>query len=543
MDSTLAKYSMATLVLIGVLPVLRPKAFRRYRKYYILLAVLTILLLAVFLGFDVPLGLGKEDLSISNFYSCDNSGDPQYYFPRKTIAYFNISIENLALDPKNVSIYLTVQDVLNVPVGSDQLYTTIPQNVSTHYTMSVFLPKWAYVGLATAYASLKVEGLSVDSNSTEFYIGPEDLTPPIVHILSPENVTYDSAPFSLVFTVNERTTWIGYALDNLENVTIRGNVTLPDLDNGSHKILVYANDTSSNTGSSQEVRFTVSIIHDVAVVNLTYYPTDVYVGQVVNITVLVENQGTMKETFNVTVYADINIVETLTVNNLTRSKQEVLVFMWNTTDSAKGTYTITAYVPPVPREDDILDNTWVGGTVNIKLRPDIATTSVTTSRTWIGQGCSALISVTVINQGDKTESFNVTIYANTIIITTIENITLATSSSKTMNCTWNTTGFAFGNYTISAYAWPLTDELDTSDNNFIGGWVVVSILGDVVGPPDTTGPPDGKVDMRDIDVILSRFGATPRYLNWDLNFDINEDGVINMRDINIACSNFGKHYP
>lgn len=508
------------------------------------LAALTMLLLPVFLQFGVPLGFGAQgDLLIVGFYPCDDSGGPQYYFPRKTIAYFNISIRNPAPDPKNASIYLTVQDVLNVALGSDQLDTTIPQNVSVHYIMSVFLPRWAYVGPAMAYVGVRVGGTSVDSNSTTFYIGPEDLTPPIVHILSPENLTYDSTPFSLVFTVNERTTWIGYALDNRQNVTIKENVTLPDLDNGSHKILVYANDTSGNTGSSQEVNFTVLVIHDIAIVDLTYSPTEVYAGQVLNITTVVQNQGTMTETFNVTIYINASIVETFTVNNLSRSDQEILVFMWNTTDYAKGNYTITAHVPPVPREDDILDNTWVGGTVNIILRPDIAITSVMISRTWVGQGNSASINVTATNQGDNTENFNLTVYANTIVVVTIENITLAASNSITINYTWRTTGFPFGNYTISAYAWPLLDERDTSDNNFTDGWVFVSILGDVVGPPGASGPPDGKVDMRDTGAICSGFGATPYSPNWNLNLDLNEDGFINMRDLGIACNNFGKHYP
>jgi hypothetical protein len=37
--------------------------------------------------------------------------------------------------------------------------------------------------------------------------------------------------------------------------------------------------------------------------------------------------------------------------------------------------------------------------------------------------------------------------------------------------------FARGNYTISAYAKPVPGETDTADNNFTGGWVIVSIKG------------------------------------------------------------------
>jgi len=63
------------------------------------------------------------------------------------------------------------------------------------------------------------------------------------------------------------------------------------------------------------------------------------------------------------------------------------------------------------------------------------------------------INVTVENQGDLTETFNMTLYANTTAINQTE-ITLTSGTSTTITLTWNTTAFAKGNYTISAYATP-----------------------------------------------------------------------------------------
>ena len=88
---------------------------------------------------------------------------------------------------------------------------------------------------------------------------PADTEPPTVSILSPQNTTYTTTSIPLTFTVNESTYWIGYSLDNQANVTITGNTTLTNLVNGTHSIIVYANDTSGNMGASNMVFFTIQV--------------------------------------------------------------------------------------------------------------------------------------------------------------------------------------------------------------------------------------------------------------------------------------------
>jgi len=82
-------------------------------------------------------------------------------------------------------------------------------------------------------------------------------TPPTISILSPQNTSYNVTPVALTFTVNESTSWMGYSLDNQSNVTISENTTLLGLSVGQHSIIVYANDTSGNMGSSALVSFTI----------------------------------------------------------------------------------------------------------------------------------------------------------------------------------------------------------------------------------------------------------------------------------------------
>ncbi len=115
--------------------------------------------------------------------------------------------------------------------------------------------------------------------------------------------------------------------------------------------------------------------------------------------------------------------------------------------------------------------------------PDIAVTNVVPSKTVVGRGYSMSINVTVENQGDFTETFNITAYANTTVIETIE-ITLTSQNSTTLTIPWNTTDVPKGNYTISANVTILEGETDTTDNNLTDGWIVVTWLGDLDGDYD-----------------------------------------------------------
>ncbi len=80
--------------------------------------------------------------------------------------------------------------------------------------------------------------------------------PPLITIKSPQNKTYGTTPIDLTFTASESTSWIGYGLDGQTNMTIPGNTTITPPD-GTHYVIVYANDTTGNMGVSNKVYFTI----------------------------------------------------------------------------------------------------------------------------------------------------------------------------------------------------------------------------------------------------------------------------------------------
>jgi hypothetical protein len=197
-----------------------------------------------------------------------------------------------------------------------------------------------------------------------------------------------------------------------------------------------------------------------------------------------------------------------------------------------------------------LSRYWVSQVVKLEVRyiDDIAITNVAPLRTLVGQSLPCGINVTIANQGGYTETFNVTLSANSTVVAAGQNLVLANATSTTITYMWNTTSFPYGNYTISAYVSPVPDETNTANNNFTDGHITVLILGDLTGGTSNAFDfvPDGKVDGRDLVVIARCFGLYPGCqlpLIWNQNCDLNNDGKVDGRDIAIAARNFGMYIP
>jgi len=194
-----------------------------------------------------------------------------------------------------------------------------------------------------------------------------------------------------------------------------------------------------------------------------------------------------------------------------------------------GTYNITVVV------SDSLSQTshhWMLTVTNVER--DIAIINVTLSKNIVGEGYTTTINITITNQGELHETFNVTAYANTTIIDTLTDITLPSGNSTTITFQWNTTGYTKGNYTITVYVHPVPGEADTTDNTYVDGWVFVTLPGDVDGDRD--------VDIFDIVRIAGAYGSKKGDPKYDPNYDIDGDGDVDIFDIVIACGHYGESW-
>lgn len=81
---------------------------------------------------------------------------------------------------------------------------------------------------------------------------------PSIANLGIENSTYNQNGVPLNFTVDEPICWMGYSLDGEANFTFTGNITLNGLAYGSHGLVVYANDTVGNMGTTGNLDFIIA---------------------------------------------------------------------------------------------------------------------------------------------------------------------------------------------------------------------------------------------------------------------------------------------
>jgi hypothetical protein len=192
------------------------------------------------------------------------------------------------------------------------------------------------------------------------------------------------------------------------------------------------------------------------------------------------------------------------------------------TNAELGTY--TAYISSGYKGETATNNT----TFEVIPIRDIAVTNAASSKTVVGQGYSVNVTVIVDNQGEPTETFNVTVYCNETAIT------LPSGENYT------TVALASGESTSVVITWPVQGETDTTDNNLTVGWVLVTIPGDVDGDLEN-GRYD--VDLFDAVRLLACYGAKEGEPSFDPNCDIDNDGRVFLFDAVILLSRYGQKYP
>jgi len=219
-------------------------------------------------------------------------------------------------------------------------------------------------------------------------------------------------------------------------------------------------------------------VHDVAVIDVSPSPTTVTVGDSVSIDVAVENQGTETETFDVTVYYDDAVIDSMTDVSLGSGGGDVLSFSWNTTGVTPDTYVISAEAF-LEGDEDAEDNVYVDGEVEITEGPppevhDVAVISVLPSRTIVIVGDSVSIGVTVENQGTEAETFDVAVYSDDTVVDGMTGVHLEAGETDVLSFAWGTTGVDLGVYVISAEASIVEGEEDVEDNFCEDGEVEVT---------------------------------------------------------------------
>ena len=250
----------------------------------------------------------------------------------------------------------------------------------------------------------------------------------------------------------------------------------------------------------------VSIKHDVAVVSVSYnYPgkpvIKVYAGYTtIKVGIVVRNEGTETETFNVTAYLDDTPIEIREVADLAPLREKTLdPIALNTTSISAGEYNITAMAILVGDENSTNNKATTTIDVNVA---NLAITNVIVSPTTVLAGDLLNVSVTVKNEGTVAPSVapRVLIYFTNAThsdmqITDFSIGELESGTEKTKWKTWDATkaDISPGTYTLSAEVSPITVaadiiESDLEDNTYTYGNVTVgaSLISISANPASTT---------------------------------------------------------
>ena len=165
---------------------------------------------------------------------------------------------------------------------------------------------------------------------------------------------------------------------------------------------------------------------------------------------------------------------------------------------------------------------------------DVAVTGISTNpHDQVYRNETVHINVDVKNKGDFTESFTVTCNVSSTILES-RPVTLSAGNSTVLVFEWNTSGYDFGTYIISATASSVPGEslINTADNTLSEGTMNVKIHGDIDG--------DGQVYIADLTTLGDAYGSTLNGSEWNSEADINRDNIVDVFDLQIVGKNYGK---
>jgi len=327
-------------------------------------------------------------------------------------------------------------------------------------------------------------------------------------------------------------------------------LTTTDLLPGNHTITLTATDSDGNNSTHS---FTVNVeLHDIAVVDFTTTKTVVGEGYGLVINYTLWNQGLSGETFNVTLVANkinvsfpsIQLFGSATegwgfnTSNMTSPGPTITVNQWDrvnmllfSADSLKHNFFIDYNGDESPSSGEPKSPDF---TTNINYQ------FVADTRGAFAYYCqyhSSVMFGTFIVQEPTIESY----YQETIEPQTYLGSTLKRTSIKYHTLL----GLIKGYYNIGIHAGPVTGEIDTADNTFTDGWIIVATVGDVNA--------DGIVDIEDIYGIALAYGSLYNSTDGQYwhpppcgicphspNLDINADGIIDIEDIYTTALHYGE---
>lgn len=178
-----------------------------------------------------------------------------------------------------------------------------------------------------------------------------------------------------------------------------------------------------------------------------------------------------------------------------------------------------------------IDHETADGFVHI-IRRNVAVLDVTCpyAETYVGRVIP--VNVTVLNDGDISENFAVTLRCDSTVLATADVVNLASKENLTLTFNWDTGTVPprMQPYLLSAEASTVPNEAETLDNVFVDGTVKLKLVGDING--------DGTVNIDDLTAWDAAYGSHVGEPNWDVQADINYDGLVDKADATLILDHY-----
>ena len=142
------------------------------------------------------------------------------------------------------------------------------------------------------------------------------------------------------------------------------------------------------------------VTHNVAVTGIAVSSAQVQRGDSVNITVTLKNEGSVSESFNVSLYLNSSLLEMRPVTDLGSNGEESVMFNWDTSTAASADYVVMGEATPVVGEMNVTDNV-LTDVVRVTSRPmGLAVVFVNPQNSSAAVGQDFAINVNVSNVAD-----------------------------------------------------------------------------------------------------------------------------------------------
>lgn len=165
---------------------------------------------------------------------------------------------------------------------------------------------------------------------------------------------------------------------------------------------------------------------------------------------------------------------------------------------------------------------------------DVAVKNVKLSQQEVAEGRSVEVSVSVANEGNRSEDFTVNLYANGTVIGAVDVLNLTAGAVRNLVYSWNTAGLiANTSYQVRAEATLVPGETDQVDNVFVDGYLLVKqrnhdVAVNRVTPQFTTVFEGQKVNVT---VAVANNGAFYETFNVTLYYDNASVAIKNVANL------------